>query len=84
MPVGRRLKYDTIACEKIGDSKRRKRKGKNKYWRYKKSDLIHPEERRMSSEYSTEEEHERLQKALAALEKRINLCRCGVCSERRC
>jgi hypothetical protein len=36
-----------------------------KYWRYnKKSDL------NMSSEYSTEEEHERLQKVLAALEKK--------------
>ena len=35
-----------------------------KYWRYKKSDRI------MSSEYLTEEEHERLQKVLAALENK--------------
>ena len=64
-----RLKYDQHVKEKIGDSKRRKRSlGKNKYWRYnKKKRSLH---RRMSSEYSTEEEQKRLRNALAALENK--------------
>ena len=57
-----RLKYDQHVKEKIGDSKRRKRSlGKNKYWRYKKKAISFI---RMSSEYFTEEEHERLRKVL--------------------